>query len=517
MLLALLLSGCAPDPPPTAAARPFRFVNGPEPETLDPALMTDVYGIRLAEALFEGLTRRNPADLSVEPGMAERWVTSPDGLTLTFHLREAKWSDGLPVTATDFVESWRRVLSPETGAKNAALLFPIRRARDFFEGKIRGGPPIGVRAEDDRTLVVELERPTPWFLDLTTFPTFSPVPIRAVTAHGPRWTRPENIVVNGPYRLAEWRLNAGFTLRRNPDYWEAAEVRGEEVHALTVAGQEAAFRLYRAGEADWVPRLPTALLDDLVKHPDFRTCPALATVFVRCRTNRPPFDDARVRLAFALAVDREDLCRTLFASKGATPATTFVPPGFPGYPPPPGLSPDRGRARALLAEAGFPDPSAFPPVTLLCTSSDGPRRVCEFLHYAWKEGLGVQVNVESREWAAVMDAMRRVTYDHLVYGQWEADYVEPSTFLDIFRSGSGNNRTGWADSRYDALLDEAEGATDPELRTRRYSEAERLLVTEEAPLIPLYFPATMGLVRPDIRGFFPNALDRHPIRAVWRE
>ena len=488
---------------PSGERADFVYVSGAEPETLDPALMTGLLEARLAAALFEGLTVYDPRDLSARPGVAESWDVSPDRRTYVFHLRRGAWSDGEPVTAQDFVYSWRRVLSPATGAQYAYQLYDyIDKAKEFYEGKTRDFGQVGIRALDDHTLCVRLRAPTPYFLDLTSFMTYLPVNRKCVETYGNHWTRPEHIVTNGPFLLSVWRLNEKIRLVKNPRYWDARNVRVRTIDALAVESRNTAFNLYATGAADLITAVPLPLIDLLRTRPDFHSSAALTTYFYRFNVTRPPLDDARVRKALALAINREAIVRHITRG-GEIPALTFVPPAMPNYRGPDGLPYDLPRARRLLAEAGYPGGRGFRQIEILFNTSEAHRDIAEVVQQMWSKGLGVRVVLQNQEWGAYMHSMKSLDYDVARSG-WIGDYTDPNTFLDMFVTGGGNNRTGWSNARYDALIRKATREPDEAKRMRLLSEAERILVEEGAPIAPIYFAASQMMYRPEVRGVYPN-------------
>ncbi|MEM7387483.1 MAG: peptide ABC transporter substrate-binding protein, partial [Verrucomicrobiota bacterium] len=284
------------------------YNNAYEPETVDPALTTGQPGIRMASSLFEGLTRFDK-DGQTEPGMAEHWDVSPDGLTYTFHLRKtAAWSNGESFVAEDFVKSWRRTLQPETGSKYVSQLFYIKNARAFSEGTLTDPAEVGFRAIGAHVLEVELENPTPFFVDLCAFVTLSPIHLPSVEKYGDLWTRPANLVCNGPYRIAEWRLNHRIRLEKNAHYWDRENVALETIDVLPISDPNSSFNFFYSGLVDLATDkalVPTSLIGALRDKPYFHSGNFLATYFIRFNVTRKPFDDPRIRQAFALAIDKD--------------------------------------------------------------------------------------------------------------------------------------------------------------------------------------------------------------------
>ncbi len=515
MACAVGLSACAP----VMERADLVVVNGAEPETLDPAAITGQPEGRIANALFEGLTAFNEWGRPV-PGVAERWVISDDGKTYTFTLRDtARWSNGTRVVANDFVESWKRTLHPKTASGYAYQLFPVRNAKAFHEGRIEDFREVAVRAPDARTLVVALESPTPYFLDLCAFVTLLPVHVPTVDDGG-AWMRPGRLVGNGAFVLDRWRVNDRIRLRRNPHYWNCENVGMETIDVLPTSNATTAFNLYYTGGADLLldkNLAPVSLLDELRKRPDFHAAPFLATFFVRFNTTRSPFDNALVRRAFSHAFDRERIVNRITRA-GEMPARTIVPPGTGTYTGPKGPAFDPLQARRLLAEAGFPDGAGFPPVTFLYNSSELQNYIAVELKSMLREVLGVQIELRNLEWKVYLNAMDQLDFD-LCRSSWVGDYNDPNTFLDCFVTGGGNNRTGWSNAAYDAAIDAAAREADPERRNTILRDAEHLLVSVEAPVAGIYHYVGAQLYdRSRLGGVEANVLDEHPFRLMfWRD
>jgi oligopeptide transport system substrate-binding protein len=498
------------------------FINGAEPESFDPAMVTDQAGMRISAALFEGLCRVNEEGRA-EPGMAERWDVSADKKTYTFYLRPGVlWSNGEPVTAGDFAASWRRVLTPETGADYASQLYVIEGARDFSEGGLADFSGVGVRVVDDRTLEVRLENPTPYFIDLTAFATLAPVHLPTLERHGPAWIKPENLVSNGPYLLESWRLDDHMLLRANPLYWDADSVAMRSVDVLPVTDPNTAINYFLTGEVDLIMDkgiVPTSLTATLREQPWFHTGPFLGSYFTRFNVTRPPFDDARVRLAFSLAVDRARITEKI-TQLGETPAWSLTPPGAGAVPyePPPGPGFDPERARALLAEAGYPGGRGLPRIDYLYFPRTVETNIAVELQAMWREHLGASVQPVKQEWKVYLASMRALDYQ-MCRSSWVGDYNDPNTFLEMFVSASGNNRTGWKSAEYDELIARAAAEPDPVARNEIFARAEKMLVSEQAVILPIYYYVGVQFYHPDrLAGVRPNLIDDHPFRVMrWKE
>ena len=509
------LTGCGPG----ERRADLVFINGAEPETLDPAIITGQPEGRVVNALFEGLCAYDAKGKAC-PGVASSWVISPDGKTYTFHLRsDARWSDGRPLTAHDFVASWRRTLTPATGSQYNYQLFPIKNARAFADGKVADFAEVGVRALDDRTLVVELVNPTPYFLELCAFPTLHPVPVSLVAQFGDDWIKPGRIVSNGAYVLDSWRINDKIRLKKNSHYWNRDHVALDTVDVLPISDANVAFNFYASGLADLVMDkglAPPALLDDMKKRPDFHAAPFLGIYFLRYNCSRGPFADERVRRAFSLAVDKKRIVEKITRA-GELPAPGFVPPGIPGYRGPDGLRCDPAAARELLAQAGYPGGKGFPLANYLYSKSELNEAIAVELQSMWRDTLGVNVNLVRQEWKVYLTSLTLLDYD-IARSSWVGDYPDPNTFLDMFLTGGGNNRTGWSSPQYDALIGQATREVDPAKRLDILREAEDLLVARSVPICPIYDYVGIQLYDPTkLGGIEANVLDEHPLRTIFRK
>jgi len=514
----------------------FVFNNGTEITTLDPATITGQPEMRVAHALYEGLTVKDPATLAPRPGVAESWDVAPDGRRYVFHLRAARWSNGDPITAEDFAWSWQRLLLPETAAPYAYQLWCVRGARAFAEappeGRAQRWREVGLSVEDARTLVVELDQPVPWFLTLTSSPALFPVhraSLERVREREPErwqslWLRPGRLITNGPFKLVERRVNDRLRLVKNQEYWDADAVAFASLDVLAIESLSTMLNLYLAGEIDWLDRVPTDLVPALLERPDFRPAPYLATYFYRVNTTRPPFDDARVRRALALAIDRRAISEKIL-KKGEHPCFSLTPEGLSGYPRPElahaadedparAFAADLAEARALLAQAGYgPGGRPLPTLEIHFNTSEAQRDVAEVVGDTWTRALGLPVRYLNQEWKVYLETQKRLEYD-VSRSSWIGDYPDSNNFLEAFRGGGENNRTGWRSARYDELLGAAARELDPERRLATLAEAEGILLAE-LPVLPIYGYVSQNLVSARLDGFYPNVLDEHPPK-FWR-
>ncbi len=516
----LFFSGCAR----SGSHADLVIVNGNEPESLDPAIITGISEMRITKALFEGLVRLDATNALASPGLAERWDVSPDGKIYTFHIRpNAVWSTGEPITSEDVVYSWMRALSPETGGDYAGQFFYIRNAEAFYNGKIKDAGQIGIKALDSHTLRVELNGPLAFFLDLCALPSFGIVPKQAIEKYGDRWLNQRPLPSSGPYELVAWRLNDKVRVRKNPRYWDAANTRNELIDILPIGSPNAALNLYETGVADIVwdkDLVPVELLDVLMKRPDFHTFSYLGLFFYRFNVTRKGLDDVRVRQAFALATDRERIVKKLTRG-GEIPATHYVPPGVAHYESPEGVGFDPGRARQMLAKAGYPEGKGFPRYQYSFFAGAGgagrlQEKIAIELQNMWHEYLGIDVELRQVERKIFYNAQSRMDYD-LSASSWIGDYNDANTFLDIFQSNSGNNRTGWKNPKYDELIQDANQQNDLKKRESLFQQAESLLIRDETPIVPLYFLAGFNYFDPQkVTGIYQNILDEHPLQNIAR-
>ncbi|MBI1795428.1 MAG: peptide ABC transporter substrate-binding protein [Candidatus Eisenbacteria bacterium] len=494
----------------------LRFNLGAEPETYDPDLAVGQPDGRVARMLFEGLTREDPQTLEPLPGEAYRWEISGDGRTYTFHLRPGiRWTDGRPVTAEDFRWSWIRLLEPKTTSRYASFLFAVTNAEAFNKGDVKDERAVGLAAPDDSTLIVRLDQPVPYFLYLCQFYSCLPVPRRTVERFGNRWTLPANIVGNGAFTLTYWRQNNRFEFAKNPAYWDAASVHLDRVVGYTIDDLNTSFNLYKAGVIDWCPSgyFPSSFIPYVRGYADYHHGDYQGVYFYTMCVKRPPIDNVWVRRALNAAVDREAIAQDLL--KGSRRAWgDFVPTGYPGYENPPGLRFDPAYARQCLTRAGYPGGKGFPRgISILINTSEDNRRIAEAVQAMWKRELGIDVAIQNEEWGSYLQTVTALKYD-VARRSWLGDYLDPNTFLACYVTGDGNNRSGWGDPRYDAMIRAAAKELDAKRRFAILRGAEALLLAD-GPVIPVYHYSTNELVKPYVRGIYQTPLDVHPLTHVW--
>ena len=503
-----------------SASQVLRWNVGTDFETLDPAKSTGIPEATVIYLLYEGLTQRDPQGRLV-PGMAERWDVSKDGLTWTFYLRAAKWSNGQLVSAGDFEFAWKRALDPALAADYAYQLYYLKNGKAYNTGRIKDVSQVGVIAKDARTLVVTLESPTPFFGDLLSFHTLMPVPKTVVTGT-PAWAgKPETFVGNGPFVMKEWTRQNRVVLERNPNYWDAKNIKLQRIEFSMIEAESTALVQYEAGQLDGSSNVPVADIPRLLKTGDFKAMPYIGTYYYLFNTTRKPLDDARVRRALAFAVNRT-LITARITRAGEKPANAFVPSGIvvngtdfrqAGGP----LMPvyDPALAKKLLAEAGYPNGEGFPTLTILYNTSQRHKTIAEAIQEMWRQNLGVKVNLTNQEWKVYLQTRSQHNFD-IARAGWIGDYRDPKTFLDMFITGSSFNEGLWSNKEYDRLIDTTTKTADQAVRMKAFHEAEKIFV-QDMPLAPIYFYVQPILYKTYVKGLATDPTGPPLLRNVWIE
>lgn len=524
-VIACLLSGCGKSPRLVDIGNEQQILhigNGDEISDLDPQVTTGMPESRIQLALFEGLTSKDPATLKVIPGVAERWDISEDGTKYRFYIREnAKWSNGDDLTANDFVQSWRRSFLPALGNQYATSLYVIKNAQAFHEGKI-DFQQVGVKAFDRKILDVELNAPTPYFLQLldhhSTFPVHIPTIEKhgAIDERGTKWTRPENFVGNGAFVPYEWVPSKHLAVKRNPHYWDAENVKLKEIRFYPAQLSTVEERMFRAGQLHITYYLPRDKLEyyRATNNPALRSFQNFATYFYRFNTTIKPLNDLRVRKALAYSVNRQQIVE--YVTKfGQKPAYALTAPDVNSYVPEAKMPYDPELARRLLAEAGFPGGKGFPKLTIAFNTSSEHRNVAMAIQEMWKKELGIEVGLENVEWKVFLDRERQMNYE-IDRASWVGDYLDPYTFLEMFTTENGNNKTGFTNQRYDELMRMSSLEVDREKRMSYFQEADRILV-EEVPILPLYTYHWNRLVSTSVKNWYDNPMDYYSFKRVYLE
>lgn len=632
----------------------FTVSNSTEIKSIDPASVTGQPEGFVIRGLFEGLVDWHGEDLHVIPGVAERWTLSEDQKTYTFHLRDnAKWSNGEPILAEDFLYSFRRFLDPMTGAEYIFLLEQVVNAERYNQSEFEAGEPVevelttlpdnslpharnevlrgklvrrqplkltsastdasddgdddaaetelftvdidgrqrtfcaaykeaeklgllsddvepcrqvlldfsevAIKAPDQRTITITLKNPTPYFLQLLGYYPLFPVNRVCIETHGyPAWTRPENLVCNGPFVLEKRRVRDRIRFRRNPHFWDQENIHLDTVDILAVESQTTELNMYLRGQIEYFRAVPAPIIPVLLAQDreDFQPVPYLSVYYYKLNTDTEQLKDARVRKALSLAVNRRELVEKVTRA-GQVPAYRFVPPGIADFETAkrrlgiseeePDYEANVREAQRLLADAGYPGGEGLPTMTLMFNSNDMHSQIAEFLQAQWRETLGVSIKLEAKEWSTFLADIRKQDYVIARQG-WIGDYVDPNTFLNLFVTDGAQNNTGWGNARYDAMLEETAGVKLTSEEVARFTKevrdnssrsgaeleqeiAERLdferrikrmemmveiesLLLEEQPIIPLYYYVTQGIQRPWIEGWHQNIQDVHPFRGV---
>ena len=490
---------------------------GADPKTIDPGLNGASDGGDVINQTFEGLIREKSG--VVQPGIAESWETSEDGLTVTFHLRESKWSDGSDLTANDFVYSWLRAMDPATASEYSWLweYTNVVGAYDFVIGE-GTAEDVGISAPDDYTFVVQLTAPTTYFVSLMSFYHFMPVKQSAVDAVGGEegtWaSNPELVVCNGPFILTEYTIGEGLTLVKNENYWNAEATQIDVINGKFIDEQTTAYQAYQAGELDYLPDVPPAEVPRLIaEDPNFYVFPLLGTYYYNFNMDLEIWADVRVRKAFNLAIDRQEIVDTL--ASGQLPAAGFLPPGFVdadgndfsetsgSY----GLYTDDSgveEAQALMAEAGYPNGEGFPEFVIMYNTSEAHQLIAEMVQEMLKTNLGVNSTLENQEWAVFQDTRKEGDYE-MARGGWLTDFMDPSGMLAIFQEGNAYNDPNYYSEDFEAAMAAAATATTAEEHFEYLYQAQEILMTD-LPILTVYYYSDTMLVSPRVVGWDRSVL-----------
>jgi oligopeptide transport system substrate-binding protein len=501
----------------------FHFGNGSEPQGIDPHIVTGVPEHHILISLCEGLTIPSPYGDENLPGAAESWTISEDGKRYIFKLRKnGRWSNGDQVTAQDFVWSWQRILTASLGSQYPDMLYYLEGAQEYHTGIINDFDSVGVKAIDTHTLEVKLKAPTPFFTGLLSHYSTWPVHKDTVLKHGSiddrngEWTRPGNFVCNGAFNLKSWELNNKIVVEKNPMYWDASTVRLNEIHYYPVSNVMTEDRMFRAGQLHVTSTLPSQKCPVYIEenNPDLRIDPYMGTYFYRLNTNNPYLSDVKVRKALAYSIDRKLLVEKV-TKCGQIPAYSFTPPGSNGYEPTTSIPFDPKLAKQLLIEAGFDLKNKFPKLEILFNTNEDHRKVALAIQQMWQQNLGIEVELVNQDWKVYLS--REMVGDFQVSrAGWIGDYEDPNTFLDLMRPNRGNNKTGWEDKSYDALVAKANSTNNQVERYQLLNEAEKMLI-DNMPIIPLYTYVRSYQLSSDVKGYNPHILDHHHPKFIYLE
>ncbi len=525
-VLTVFLSGCGHRETAVEAGirtQTLLLGNGAEPADLDPALIVAWNDSNVAYALFEGLTWVDEKTTKAIPAAASSWDVSPDGLVYTFHLRpDGRWSNGDPVTAADFVYSFRRILSPSLAGQYSYMLWPIKNAEAYNSGKLTDFSQVGAKALDPLTLQLTLEQPAPYLPALAAHTTWLPVHQSNVEKYGrfdqrdSTWTRPGHLVGNGPFVLKSWIPNSRIVVEKNPNYYDAAHVRLNRIDFFPFEDRQTEESTFRAGQLHVTYGLPDASISRIRReHPEFlQSDPVLASFYLFLNVRRPPFDNPKLRRALSLAIDRDAIAKDVLLNT-QDPARTFTPPDCGGYTPRASVPTDFALAKKLLAEAGYPDGRGLPTFEVLSYQTESFVRILEVVQAEWGQNLGIHITITPQELKTLFRNQHEGNYT-IAGSAWIADYPDPLTFLGMMVTNGGNNWAGWSDPSFDQFIQKAGQTPDAAQRFEYFQQAEARLL-DQAPVIPLFFQTQIYLKQPALRGWVPSKLNFHRFKDLWLE
>lgn len=478
-----------------------------EPPTADPGIAEDSTSGAVVRAIYDGLTRTD-GEGKPQPSVAEKIDVSPDGKKYTFHLRDAKWSNGEPLTAHDFEFAWKRALDPATASNYSYQLYYIKGGEAFNTGKGKK-EDVGVKATDDKTLEVELANPTPFFLELTSFYTYYPVNKKLVESNKDWAKEAKTIVGNGPFKMTNWEHKSKMTLEKNEHYWDADVVKIDKLEFSMVEDENTELSMYDNGELDWagapLSNIPLDSIPALQQNNSLITKPKASIYWYKMNTEKAPFNNAKIRKAFAYAVNRDAIVKNVTQS-GQIPAMGMLPPTMAfkkeGY----FKDNNVEEAQKLLAE-GMKEMGLdkLPPITISINTSENHKKIAEAVQDQWKKGLNVDVRIENSEWKVYLDKLHQGNYQIGRMG-WNADFNDPINYIELFRDKKGgNNDTNWENAEYKKLVNESQKELDKTKRDALLQKAEEIFM-DELPVIPVYFYTDSWVQNPKLKGVSFDAM-----------
>lgn len=510
------VSSAAPSAAPSAeatGAQELTFVLSNEPDGIDPTVTNNSFAQYILANCFEGLVTYD-ATGSIVGGAAETWDISDDGLVYTFHLRDGlKWSDGSDLTAEDFVYSLRRVLTPATTAQYVSMVTGyVKNAQEFYDGTATADE-LGVKAVDAQTLEITLIQPTSFFIDLVSMWCYDPVQKATIEANGDRWTAAaDTYICNGPFKMTQLKMGEGYVLEKNENYWDAANVSLEKLTFRFILDSATALTAYESGEVDGIRSIPTADYARLkAAGAGIQTVPNYGTVYYNINCAKAPYDNVLVRKALNLAIDRQALIDNV-VQLNATPAYSFLAPGYSVG----GMDITKGRetfdlsatanveaAQKALADAGYPGGEGFPTLRLSYYSDDTVKKVVEAMAEMLKNNLGIDVEISSNDWAIYYESVQSGNYEVGAMG-WSADYLNPMSFLPLFKTGDSTNTAFYSNPDYDKLVDKVMTTTDPDAAAELTLQADAL-ASKEYCCLPLYYKTNDFLMKDYVSGYYMTA------------
>lgn len=494
-------------------------------ETIDPGKIFDITHIELVKQLFVGLTDFDPKTYKVLPELAQNWQVSEDGTIYTFHLRQdAKWSNGKPMTAHDIVWAVQRNILPKTDSPYAHTLYILKNARAINQGKMADVTQLGARAIDDYTLEFTLTQAASYFPALTSLWTYRPLPRTVIEQHGTEWIQPAHIQTNGFYMLTEWEKGKRLVLKKNPHYYAANQVTIQEVHYYIVQEISLALAMYQKDELDIIggqvylqlpPREISRIKSDAILRKDIHLSPSFCTEWYGFKTQQPPLNNPLVRKAIAAALDKKVLLNVVIEEEHF-PATTFTrPPSFGAVEPSEeiGISFSPKRAKAWLAEAGYPNGKGFPKVTLIYNTSKTHQKIAQAVKVILKYYLNIDIEIRAYDFLAYINMLNKSTKPLMFRMNWCGDYPDAHNWLyDVFHPKQGINSVSWNNREFAQVVEQAMRLENPAERQKLYQRAEQILTEEEVAIIPLYFSNTQFLVKPWVKNWYPMAFGGQHIR-----
>ncbi|WP_166243799.1 peptide ABC transporter substrate-binding protein [Paenibacillus turpanensis] len=497
------------------------YINGEIP-TIDPTIAKDSASSWVLDHVFEGLYFQDKDGL--KPGQAKEVKVSDDGLVYTFTLKDnLKWSNGDPVTAADFEFSWKHVLNPKTASEYAYQIADYIKGGKEYNGadsklseaemnKLRDA--VGVKAQDEKTLVVTLASPTPYFLQLTSFYTYYPVNKKVVEAN-PNWAAEASTHVgNGPFKVTEWGKDKRLVVQKNENYYNKDAITASEVVWNNITDDNTAWQMFTAGDLNVYRSVTPAAVDQAKASGELVVTPKLSTYFYRINVNKAPFNNAKVRKALAMAIERQPIIDNILKT-GQKPAFAFVSPGIqmggkdfrdgePGY-----FKEDMAEAKKLLEEGlSELNLTSMPKFTVSYNTNEGHKKIAEAIQEMWKKNLGVEATLENIEWKVYLDKVQKLDYQ-IARAGWIGDYLDPMTYIDMFVTGGTNNETGWSNAKYDELVAAAKKEQKEDVRIQLFRDAEKILM-DEMPIIPIYFYTSANAYKTNLEGYYSPA-NREPI------
>ena len=500
-----------------------------EPPTLDFNKSSDSISSMILQNIMDGLVSydlKSPT-FELKPALASKWTATDHARKWTFDLRgDVKWTDGVPFTAQQMIDSWQRLMLPETASEYASYTYGIKNAKLFNQGKLKDFSQVGVKAVSPTRIEVELERPMSYFPYLLTNPVMFPIRLDLIKKFGNAWTAPENIQTLGAYKLVAWQHDRDLVLERNESYFDAkplasslanslanslADHPAKYVMAYMIVEQATALNLFEADRLDVVWHLASAELRALRLKPEYTETGILQTYFYGINTRVAPMNDKRVRRALGMAIDRATICKIL--AGGEKPLTGWIPPGVPSYDDNVGLKFDPKRARELLKEAGYSETHPLPKIILSFNTNEDHQRVAEAVQAQLKENLGIRVELKNEEWKSYLSHLQTGPSPLYRFG-WLADYPDPDNFMSLMVTGSENNSTGWASKDYDALIEQGASEVDLEKRKQIYTKAQKFLLEDEAPVLPIFVSMDRYLINKRVQNFPVTASDLYYFKLV---